>query len=424
MSEKVKDPNENRQGYKKTKIGWIPEDWEIHHFGSLTKTSQYGLSMNASEVGKIPILRMGNIEGGKINYKNLSYVNVSDIKRTKYMVRKNDLLFNRTNSLDLVGKLGIVTEPKPAVFASYLIRFQIITTLAFPPFVAYCFNTPISRIKIKKFATPGVCQYNINQAELQKHFVIAIPPIPEQKKIAEILSIWDKAIDQTRNLIDAKKRRKKALIQQLLVGKTRLRGFKRSKRANSRFPGDWECLRAQELFHVRSIKSCMDEPVLSVTQNEGVVPRDTLDRKIESDEANNSSYKFVEPGDFVISLRSFQGGIEYSKFRGVVSPAYHVIRPKKDIDDTFYRYYFKSYDFIGHLAVAVIGIRDGKQVNYNDFSSLYLPYPTVAEQTKIGRILSAADEEIEILEAKLKAIEKQKRGLMQKLLTGEVRVKV
>jgi type I restriction enzyme, S subunit len=115
-------------------------------------------------------------------------------------------------------------------------------------------------------------------------------------------------------------------------------------------------------------------------------------------DGDTEGYKLVTPGNFIISLRSFQGGLEYSNYRGLVSPAYTVIEPIIRILDDFYRQYFKSYDFIGHLAVAVIGIRDGKQISYSDFSFLKLPYPPIEEQ--------------------------QKQGLIQQLLTGKVRVKI
>ena len=160
IGESVTDRNENKPGYKKTKVGWVPEEWEVQPFGYLTRKSQYGLSMPASESGKTPIIRMGNIEEGRIIYKNLSYVNISAMELLKYSVKRNDLLFNRTNSLDLVGKLGIVSEPKPVVFASYIIRFQIKNSLGFPPFVAYYFNAPelswaSSESPWKIFAFPG-----------------------------------------------------------------------------------------------------------------------------------------------------------------------------------------------------------------------------------------------------------------------------
>lgn len=268
-----------------------------------------------------------------------------------------------------------------------------------------------------KTGVPGVNRNDLHRIRIEH------PPLPEQKKIAEILSTWDEAIELTRRLIDAKKQRKKALIQKLLSGKKRLPGFGKTTNDIYRFPLDWRILRAREIFEIYSAKNCGHEPVLSVTQDEGVVHRNSLDRRIKTSEANTNSYKLVEPGDFVISLRSFQGGLEFSQYRGVVSPAYHVIRPKIEIDNVFYKYYFKSYDFIGHLAVAVIGIRDGKQISFDDFAHMYLPSPPINEQKAIGNILSTSDEEVKIHEQKLATLEKQKCGLMQKLLTGEIRVK-
>ncbi|MBW2560918.1 MAG: restriction endonuclease subunit S, partial [Deltaproteobacteria bacterium] len=188
------DHNENRPGYKKTKVGWLPEEWKVRRLGSITKFSQYGLSLNSEDKGLTPLLRMGNIENGKVTYKNLTYVNGVD-DECKYLVKANDLLFNRTNSLEHVGKLGIVTESKKAVFASYLVRFKIDESLALPTFVTYLFNTTESRNRLKKMATPGVCQYNINQSELQRHFVIQLPSLNEQKRIAEILSTWEETIE-------------------------------------------------------------------------------------------------------------------------------------------------------------------------------------------------------------------------------------
>ncbi len=94
------------------------------------------------------------------------------------------------------------------------------------------------------------------------------------------------------------------------------------------------------------------------------------------------------------------------------------------VDNDFYRHYFKSYEFVGHLAVAVIGIRDGKQISYDDFAYMRFPYPSVAEQTRIAAVLSTCDREIELLKKKLEKLKEQKKGLMQRLLTGEIRVKV
>jgi type I restriction enzyme S subunit len=149
-----------------------------------------------------------------------------------------------------------------------------------------------------------------------------------------------------------------------------------------------------------------------------------LEGKVVMPESGTEGYKLVEPGDFVISLRSFQGGLEYSQYRGLVSPAYTVLKPSQAICDAFFRHYFKSHDFIQRLAVAVIGIRDGKQISYSDFEFVKLPYPPLKEQKRIATVLDVAEQEICLLNQKLDLLREQKKGLMQKLLTGEVRARV
>ena len=249
-------------------------------------------------------------------------------------------------------------------------------------------------------------------------FSINLPPLPEQKKIAQILSTWDKAITTTEQLLANSQQQKKALIQQLLTGKKRLLDMN-----GVRFEEEWKWLKASELFKTVSTKNNSDtEELLAVTQDQGVLPRSLLERRVVMPDGSTKGYKLVVPGNFIISLRSFQGGLEYSNYRGLVSPAYTVLEPIKEIDDKFFKHYYKSYDFIGHLAVAVIGIRDGKQISYSDFSFLRIPYPSLEEQQKIAAVLSTADQEITALQQKLDALKQEKKALMQQLLTGKRRV--
>jgi type I restriction enzyme S subunit len=126
----------------------------------------------------------------------------------------------------------------------------------------------------------------------------------------------------------------------------------------------------------------------------------------------------VEPGDFVISLRSFEGGLEYSRYTGLVSPAYTVLKPRLPICDDYYRHLFKSWQFIGRLAVAVIGIRDGKQVSYEDFSFLKLPYPKLDDQKRIASMLNQAEALIENHRRQLEKLRSEKCALMAQLITG------
>ena len=145
---------------------------------------------------------------------------------------------------------------------------------------------------------------------------------------------------------------------------------------------------------------------------------------IKFDKKSLGTYKKVEVGDYVISLRSFQGGIEYSLYEGLVSPAYTVLKEVVPISKSYYRIYFKTESFINRLNTIIYGIRDGKQISYKDFSTLKLPCPSIDEQQAVAEVLEKAEKELRLYEKKLTTLQQQKKGLMQKLLTGEIRVKV
>jgi len=250
---------------------------------------------------------------------------------------------------------------------------------------------------------PGITREDILSTPLE------VPPIREQKEIAHILLAWDSAIENTERLIEAKEKRFSWLIKSLISDQS----------------SHWNHLPAEKIFKSISDKNSGNEELLSVTQDRGVIPRTMLEGRVMSPEGNTEAYKLVKEGDFVISLRSFQGGIEYSRYQGLISPAYTVLRPILKIYDEFYRYFFKSYLFIEkYLGIAVIGIRDGKQISVPDFMTVKIPCPLLEQQKKIVFVLNAARQEIDILRKQAEAYRKQKRGLMQKLLTGQWRVKI
>jgi type I restriction enzyme S subunit len=183
------------------------------------------------------------------------------------------------------------------------------------------------------------------------------------------------------------------------------------------FPEGWKECRAKELFKSCSEKGHPEETLLSATQDNGVVPRESLPTRVTMPSKNLGSFKLVEEGDFVISLRSFQGGIEYSQYRGIVSPAYTVLRPRMDLSCDYYKQLFKSRWFVNQLQGSVIGIRDGKQISYRVFSSVRLPYPPLPEQKKIAEILGSVDEAIQATQATIEQTKRVKKGLLQELLT-------
>lgn len=244
---------------------------------------------------------------------------------------------------------------------------------------------------------------------------LSVPCFQEQQKIAAILTTQDKVIELKEKRLVEKQRQKKYLMQQLLTGRKRLPGFS----------GEWTFPKAKEIFQSVSDKDHNgDLAVLSSTQDRGIVPRNEVDIDIKYDACSLVNYKKVTKGNFVISLRSFQGGIEYSTYTGLVSPAYTVLASRQEISAEYYKQFFKSVDYINRLNVAVYGIRDGKQISYGDFGRLRIPYPPIKEQIAIAEVLTAADREMELLRQEIEQEKQKKKALMQLLLTGIVRVKI
>jgi type I restriction enzyme S subunit len=160
-------------------------------------------------------------------------------------------------------------------------------------------------------------------------------------------------------------------------------------------------------------------PVLAITQEHGAIPRHMIDYHVSVTEKSIESYKVVREGDFIISLRSFQGGIEYSRYHGICSPAYVILRRKGKGSDEYFRHYLKTDRFIRVLTKNLEGLRDGKMISYKQFSELLIPIPTPAEQQKIASCLSSVDELIAAQARKLDALKTHKKGLMQQLFPRE-----
>ena len=405
--------NQHKQGYKHTPLGWIPEEWEIKEFVEITSKVLDGTHFSPkSKNGNYKYITSKNIRNEGLD---LTDVDCIEEKEHREIYKRCPVLFGDI----LLTKDGAGTGT--CCMNTLQEEFSLLSSVAVlrgkdevceNRYLFQYIKSPRGQFTIKD----AIAGQAITRITLEKirGFDIIIPPLPEQHKIATILSTWDEAITKTKQIIAQLQQRNKGLMQQLLSGKKRLKGFDE----------EWKRLHATEIFKGVSIKNNGTERLLSATQDRGIIPRDMLEARVTMPTGETGSFKLVEIGDFVISLRSFQGGIEYSEYRGLVSPAYTVLKPTKQISTSFFKHYFKSYDFIGHLAVAVIGIRDGKQVSYEDFSILKLPYPSIEEQDAIAKVVDAAVLQVKLQEQRLAALQQQKKGLMQKLLTGEVRVKI
>lgn len=255
----------------------------------------------------------------------------------------------------------------------------------------------------------GTAQPKLNLENLKK-VIVADPSKEEQTKIASFLSAVDEKISQLTQKHQLLSQYKQGMMQKLFSQQIR---FKADD--GSEF-GEWEVIQANQIFENYSNKNHDGTlTILAATQDKGVVPRDEIDIDIKSSDASVLSYKIIEKGNFVISLRSFQGGIEYSNYHGICSPAYTILKSIKPIASGFYKNYLKTNDFIQRLSATVIGIRDGKQISYQAFSTLMIDYPSVEEQTKIADFLSAIDQKIEVVTQQIEQAKTWKKGLLQQM---------
>ena len=181
--------------------------------------------------------------------------------------------------------------------------------------------------------------------------------------------------------------------------------------------------KAEELFQNVTDKNHPDETVLTIIQGKGTLPREQAGRNIHYDDASLSNYKKVEQGDFIIHLRSFEGGLEMANEAGIVSPAYTILRCKRPHSSLFYDAYFHTDEFINHnLSKSVEGIRDGRQISYEAFKWLGIPYCEPTEQEKISNLFSILNERIAKQRDLVESLKKYKRGLVSQILKQKLAI--
>ncbi|HDP6488400.1 restriction endonuclease subunit S (plasmid) [Escherichia coli] len=187
-------------------------------------------------------------------------------------------------------------------------------------------------------------------------------------------------------------------------------------------PSHWDAVKMKFLFKDTSMKNKPNETLLSVTQSQGVVPREWVENRMVMPSGNLESFKFIAKGDFAISLRSFEGGLEYCHHDGIISPAYTVLKTKKDyLLAGYYKYLFKSQTFISELQTSIVGIREGKNISYEELQYSLLPIPAEEEQTRIANFLdkktALIDEAISIKEQQISLLKERKQIIIQQAVT-------
>ena len=327
---------------------------------------------------------------------------------TRVELQDNDILISRSNTPDRVGMSSIFhVQEENYFYPDLMMRFQFDSDRLLPLFGWYYLNTPEARSYFKRKASgTSSSMVKITSATVRS-LEIPYPPLPEQRRIAEFLGTWDEAIEKLEQLIAAKGKRFHGLIQMLISGKK----------------GQWATIRLGNLFSERNESNYPLGELLAITGERGVVRRSELD-KVDSSSEDKSQYLRIYPGDIGYNtMRMWQGVCGVSRYDGIVSPAYTILVPAQNVNADFAVFYFKTPPVIHIFKRHSQGLVDDTlNLKYHHFSQIRLPFPELSEQNRIAEILTIAQNELNLLRKELAALQKQKRGLMQKLLTGTWRV--
>jgi type I restriction enzyme S subunit len=425
-------------GYKSSPLGIIPKDWNIEELS------------NVFEYINTPSFSRDNLTGEKTN-DELYYIHYGDIHATY----KTELLdfdietrvpflkdefysenFNFLKEGDLViadasedyEGVGECIEiknirNKKIIGGLHTIVIRDNSKKTCAGFRTYIFRNKNIHNELKKIAT-GTSVYGISKGNLSK-IKLPLPPLPEQKAIANLLSKWDKAIQNTTQLIAQKEQRKKWLMQQLLTGRKKLKGFEKEK---------WKSIKIKEVFNeIKDTNDGMENhTVMTISAKRGLISQeDKFDRVIAGDSLKK--YTLLKKNDFAYNKgnsKTYPMGCIYQLENvnsALVPFVYICFSPTDKVSPIFYKHWFLAHGLDRQLKTIISsGARgDGLlNVNTDDFFNLKIPYPSIQEQKEIGKIMESSDKEIKLLQDKLNYFKEQKKGLMQVLLTGKKRLKL
>ncbi len=393
------------EGYKKTKAGIIPSEWDLHPLSKhLTESRIPGTNGAIAKKLTVKLWNKGVFEKREVHEGSES--------TTYYKRKAGQLIYSKLDFLNCA--FGIIpdhlndyesTQDLPCFDIKDVNPYYLLTYVTQRNFYTH----------FGMIADGGRKARRVGPEDMLS-FPLVYTALPEQEMIAEILSAQDKLIALKEKLIEEKKRQKKALMQQLLTGKKRLPGFN----------DEWVNIKLGEVFEERVETNCQDLELLSVTGTTGVVPRSTIETKDNSSE-DKSKYLKICKGDIGYNtMRMWQGVSALSEYEGIVSPAYTILIPSPEISAKYFSYLFKMHVVIFLFYRFSQGIVDDtRSLKYYEFAKLHINVPSdKCEQEAIAAILTVADKEIEILQKDLVQEKQKKKALVQLLLTGIVRTNV
>ncbi len=394
----------------------LPIGWVMKRFDEIISRAVLGGNYENSESNSgIPVIKMGNIDRGKISIDKVQYLPFESGYNKNDILKKGDLLFNTRNTLDLVGKVSVWNEELPqALYNSNLLKLEFKGEVVESNFyMNYVFNSLeiLGQLKARATGTTSVAAIYGRDLNSVK---FVLPPIPEQRAISNVLSTWDTAIQTTQELISQKEQKKKWLMQNLLTGKKRLTGFN----------GEWKEYSLNYFIEeLREKPSKFEKYEIFTSAKSGLMKQTDYygDNRITNRE--DADYNVLPPGFITYRSRSDDGLFTFNKNNfsetGLISGYYPVFRsPNGDTDFILDFINYKKYK----LAKYAIGTSQ-LVLSFGALKNAKFILPEFKEQTAISQVLQTADKEITLLKTKLEQQKLQKKGLMQVLLTGKVRVK-
>ncbi len=401
--------NENRPGYKETKVGWIPKEWQVVRLKNCAEILFSNVDKKTNN-NEYPVKLCNYID---VYYNELITNKIDFMRATatqaeikKFSLKKGDVIITKdSEDADDIAVPAFVAENFDNVLCGYhlaLIRPDRNTLLG--EYLSRLFQLHVFRHYFSTLAN-GVTRFGLtSQVTLQAQ--IPLPPLPEQKKIAEILSAWDRAIEQVGKLIDAKQRLKKGLMQQLLTGRMRFPEFGKPVQKKGELPEGWREVRLGDVCKIAYGKDwkavASKENAYPVYGTGGVIGYATSP---------------LSSGPSILLGR-----------KGTIDNPVYINSPFWAVDTTFYTEIKKGINpkFIFFLFCRIRWRRYNEasgvpSLSRSTIAKIKLSIPSLTEQTRIAAVLSACDREIELLKKKQEKLREQKKGLMQKLLTGEVR---
>ena len=386
------------------------DDWEQRKLSELYATIGNAFVGTATpyyvESGHF-YLESNNIKDGQINRCSEIFVNDEFYEKQKdKWLHTGDMVMVQSGH---VGHAAVIPAELDNSAAHALIMFRNPKEKIEPYFLNYQYQTNKSKNKIESITTGNTIKH-ILSSDMQE-FIVDMPDYNEQKKIGQYFSSLDYLITLHQRKLEKLKIVKKAMLENCFPKNgEKVPGFRFSG-----FTGDWEQRKLGEVFEEYSEKNHDDLPTLMIIQGGGTIRRDESDRSLLYDKANLTNYKMVNEGDFIVHLRSFEGGLEMATNTGIISPAYHTFHGK-NTDSRFYYSYFRSKKFIDiDLTPHVYGIRDGRSIDIEGMKTVKIPFTSYEEQKAIGMFIKHLDHLITLHQRKLEKLKIIKKSFLEKM---------